>query len=337
MGYEKIRVFKKSLYFTIEDLTDLLGIKRNSVKVEICRYVKKGYISRLKRNLFILREKWDNLSFEEIFKIANIIEVPSYISLKSALIYYEITTQIQRSAFESISLKRTVKMNIDETIFNYYKINPKYYKNFIRKDDFFIATKEKSFLDALYLYSFGKYKFDISSIDFEKLDFKILKREIKNYPLKTQKKYLIKDCTNKFYTLLFEIYSTNYKKNLKIEIRKEFKKLRYEKNIAFSPYSNIQVLVNTPSLENIMKIKIESFLNRGEIRNCFDIEFLVKKGISLNIKKNVAKKVLKKIKNFKSVDYKIKLGPIIDIKERDYYVKKNFEFLTGELNKIINL
>lgn len=189
MGYEKIRVLRNSLYFTLEDFKEVIGIKKESAKVEICRYIKKGYILRLKKNLFILREKWENLSLEEIFKIANIIQVPSYISLMTALTYYEITTQIQRNIFESISLKRTIKKEIEGTIFNYYRINPEYYKNFIKKDLFFISIKEKAFLDTLYLYSLGKYRFDISSINFDKLDFKILKKEIKNYPLKTQKKF----------------------------------------------------------------------------------------------------------------------------------------------------
>ncbi|HOK55984.1 MAG TPA: hypothetical protein PKV21_04515 [bacterium] len=189
MGYEKIRVLKEKLYFTVEDFTETLGIKKDSAKVEVGRYIKKGYILRLKRNFFILREKWENLSLEEIFKIVNIIQVPSYISLMTALSYYEITTQIQQDLFESISLKRSFKKNIDSVIFNYYKIKKKYYKNFVRRENFFIAGKEKAFLDIIYLYSFGKYKFDISSIDFNKLDFKFLKKEIKNYPVRVQKKF----------------------------------------------------------------------------------------------------------------------------------------------------
>ncbi|MGC8976128.1 MAG: hypothetical protein ACP5OB_00670 [Candidatus Ratteibacteria bacterium] len=45
------------------------------------------------------------------------------------------------------------------------------------------------FLDAISFYSFGKYKFDISSIDFNKLDFKVLKKQIENYPVNVQKEF----------------------------------------------------------------------------------------------------------------------------------------------------
>jgi len=34
-------------------------------------------------------------------------------------------------------------------------------------------------------------------------------------------------------------------------------------------------------------------------------------------------------------DYKVKLGAIIEKRERDYYIKKNFEFLKNVLNRII--
>ncbi len=91
--------------------------------------------------------------------------------------------------FESISLKRSKQQQIKGVIFNYYKIKKKFYNGFEKREKFFIATKEKAFLDAIYLLSFGKYKFDISSIDFNKLDRKTLKRNILKYPLKTQKTF----------------------------------------------------------------------------------------------------------------------------------------------------
>lgn len=150
-----------------------------------------------------------------------------------------------------------------------------------------------------------------------------------------QKKYIIRDSVNKFFTILFEISSINYPRVLKIEIRKEIKKVKYEKTIAFSPYSNKQVLVNSLSLEEMINFKIESFLSRGEIRDCFDIEFLLKKGFELKIDKEKSEKLLKKIEELTPKDYKVKLASIIEKNFREYYIRKNFEFLKGELKKII--
>ena len=73
-----------------------------------------------------------------------------------------------------------------EAVFNYVKLQPQYYGEFVKKDGLFIATKEKAFLDAAYLFSFGKYRFDLDSLDMRKLDLKNLKRLLKNYPQKTQ-------------------------------------------------------------------------------------------------------------------------------------------------------
>ena len=104
-----------------------------------------------------------------------------------ALSYYEITTQVQRGVIESVCVKRTLKKTIENIEFNYfYKINRNLYFDFLKKDDFFIASKEKAFVDAVYLYSFGKYSFDFDSIDISKLDMKRIKKIIKNFPERTK-------------------------------------------------------------------------------------------------------------------------------------------------------
>lgn len=73
-----------------------------------------------------------------------------------------------------------------EAVFNYVKVQARYYGDFVKTDGIFIATKEKAFVDAAYLYSFGKYKFDVDSLDMKKLDIKKLRSIIKIYPQKTK-------------------------------------------------------------------------------------------------------------------------------------------------------
>jgi len=58
---------------------------------------------------------------------------------------------------------------------------------FTRQQNFFIATPEKAFLDAVYLMSFGRYALDLSAIDDEKLNRKEIHRISQNYPPKTRK------------------------------------------------------------------------------------------------------------------------------------------------------
>jgi predicted transcriptional regulator of viral defense system len=134
-----------------------------------------------------LREKWDNLSLEEFFKISNFLQVPSYISLMNALSYYEITTQMQKDFFESASLRRSKRLSLDGVIFNYYKLKREYYFGFQKTKEIFIALPEKAFLDSIYLYSLGKYKFDLSSLDLSKLNLNKLKEMLATYPFNIKK------------------------------------------------------------------------------------------------------------------------------------------------------
>ncbi|MBI5729811.1 MAG: nucleotidyl transferase AbiEii/AbiGii toxin family protein, partial [Ignavibacteriales bacterium] len=85
--------------------------------------------------------------------------------------------------------------------------------------------------------------------------FSKLKNEFKN-------RYKIVDAENKKYTLLFEIKSNTYKRNLKIEIRKEQIDFDWERKIAFSRFTNKQVTVKGLTLQQMMKNKIEAMLSR---------------------------------------------------------------------------
>lgn len=185
MTYPELRKLREKTYFTVEDLRGLLTIKPESARVLCSRYVKNGFFVRLKRNFYVLNERWENLTREDYFKVSNILQVPSYISLLTALSFYEVTTQIQRDYFESVSLKRSVNYNIKGASFSFYKIKRNYYFDFVRENDIFIATKEKAFIDSIYLYSFGKYKIDFSSLDIDKLDKSRITEILKLYPQKT--------------------------------------------------------------------------------------------------------------------------------------------------------
>jgi len=174
-------------YFTVEHAAAALSLKVESASVFCSRYVKNGLITKLKNNFYTSSQKLENLNQEELVLIANILQVPSYVSFMSALVYYGISTQVQRDFIESCSLKRSVEYDAKGVTFKYYRLKKELYFDFIRTNGLFIATIEKSFIDSAYLYSFGKYKFDISSLDLDKLNKARLKKLIKFYPEKTRK------------------------------------------------------------------------------------------------------------------------------------------------------
>ena len=176
----------EKLYFGYEDIARILNISYESAKVAASRYVKAGILIRIKRNLYMLFEKWAAMSLEQKFTIANLIQVPSYVSFMTALSYYEITTQLQQNYLESVALRRSRAVAIEKTFFQYTKIKPELYFGFMRIRGFFIARPEKAFVDALYLHSLGRRSIDISSLDLDKFDWPVVLQISESFPKRTQ-------------------------------------------------------------------------------------------------------------------------------------------------------
>ena len=144
--------------------------------------------------------------------------------------------------------------------------------------------------------------------------------------------YEITDSQIKHFSLLVEVRTPAYPRRLKIEIRKDIREWDLEKSIAFSKYSNRQVLLYTHTLSQTMDNKIAALITRGEIRDAFDIEFLLRKGITLPEMTMEDKSLLKKcLKSFRENDFKVKLGSILDEEMQSYYIKNHFRYLEEKL------
>jgi predicted nucleotidyltransferase component of viral defense system len=181
-------------------------------------------------------------------------------------------------------------------------------------------------------YGLNRYSGDLDFWFYREIDIEKYFSRLKDY---LTKYYTIRDAENKFYTMLFEIKSKDYPRSLKIEIRKKAGKVKTEFSIAYSKHSNIQVLVRTISLQEVMISKVEAFLNRGEIRDVFDIEFLLKKGVDLKASRDELEKLFEGIKSLSKKDYSVKLGSILDAEQRKYYVKENFKVLVMEIKRLL--
>lgn len=145
--------------------------------------------------------------------------------------------------------------------------------------------------------------------------------------------YDLTDAQNKYYTLLFEIKKALYPRKLKIEIRKKTEARDFQETIAYSPYSNQQVLLKSFTLGQMMKNKIEAFLERKEIRDVFDIEFLSRRGVNLSVDYEELKKIKEIIQGFKKRDYYVTLGSLLDDDSREYYKKNKFAYLLSLIDE----
>lgn len=176
----------KDLFFTVQRISEILGILEASSRVLCSRYVKNDLLMRLKKNVYILKNKSENLTDQNLFRLSNVIQSPSYVSLMSALSFYQVSTQVTRNLVEAISPLKSKEFDSGELYFKYIKIDPVLFFGFKRNGNFFIATPEKAFMDGIYLESLKRYSLDVSSIDFSKLSRKLLFSLSKKYPKKAQ-------------------------------------------------------------------------------------------------------------------------------------------------------
>ena len=184
--YEALLGLREKRFFTVADVALVFKIKPASAWTLCSRYLKQGIFVRLKKNVYVLEQSWKSWGRDDFLKIANFLQVPSYISFMTALSYYGLTTQLQQDFFESASLRRSREFRVKAAAFNFYKLKKELYFDFVKKGDIFIATKEKAFLDCVYLYSFGKYRIDFDSLSPDRLDRARIKKVMKIFPQKTR-------------------------------------------------------------------------------------------------------------------------------------------------------
>jgi len=188
MSYQKLLSIDKP-FFSKEDVAYALGIEPESAAVLCSRYAKKQLLTRLKRGLYARTETLANFGQIDLFRIANLLQVPSYISLTTALSHHGVTTQVQRDVVESISIKRSKTFLRGPFAFRYVKISPRLYFGFKKERDAFVASAEKATLDCFYLASMGRYPLDVSALDLTELDEQLITKLYDHFPQKTIKHF----------------------------------------------------------------------------------------------------------------------------------------------------
>lgn len=162
-------------YFSLKDLSKIVDLEENSLKVAVSRAVKDGKIVKLVNGLYT--QNINDISWENI---AINIYSPSYISFESALNYYNILSQ-QTTVLILATDKRRKNINIHNHYIIYRHIKSSLLWGYIRKDDYLIAEPEKSFLDLAYLSLNGYGHFDLEEMNLDLLDQKKIKKYLKRF------------------------------------------------------------------------------------------------------------------------------------------------------------
>ena len=139
-----------------------------------------------------------------------------------------------------------------------------------------------------------RYSVDLDFWFFKKIDEARLDSQMKRI---LGGAFELTDAAKKKNTLLYEFRKAGYPRRLKIEIRREIRAKNTEEKIAFSVHGTRQVLLRGFTLDEMTANKIAAFLGRGEVRDGFDIEFLIRRGVpppeSPELKKKIRVVVLR--------------------------------------------
>lgn len=160
-----ITLKQKLKNFIIFSLQDIRKLEAGFDLRRLSEWQKKGYIKMIRKGFYIFSDLEINES--ALFSIANKIYHPSYVSLESALNYYNL---IPEGVFTitSVSSRKTYKFKTQVASFSYHKLKPELFfgYNVIKMDNlkFKIADMEKALLDYFYFNSDMRTMDDIKSL-----------------------------------------------------------------------------------------------------------------------------------------------------------------------------
>lgn len=130
----------------------LISDNPEMLRVQVHKWVENKTLIQLKRGLYILNVP--GVKKPPDFYLANWIVFPSYVSMESALSYYELIPEAVYSTV-SITTKKTKHFNNELGNFIYHHIKNELFGGYIKLEveefSVNIADPEKSILDYLYL------------------------------------------------------------------------------------------------------------------------------------------------------------------------------------------
>ncbi|HLD26538.1 MAG TPA: hypothetical protein VJB63_01080 [Patescibacteria group bacterium] len=138
---------KNIALFTSYDIQKIFDIKATSTLKKILERLKQdNIIQSLMKNKYLFLHTTHKPSD---FATAQFLRTPSYISLESALSYYGLVDQFPYR-ISSITSTKSYSIQILSKIFIYSQVKKEYFRDYVKIDDFLIASRKKAVFDYLY-------------------------------------------------------------------------------------------------------------------------------------------------------------------------------------------
>ncbi|MFB6181640.1 MAG: hypothetical protein ABEJ24_01965 [Candidatus Magasanikbacteria bacterium] len=142
---QKLYNMGKTVY-SADELKEVWNISGNTFRQTVKRLVDKGLLFRQSKGVYSTKEDCNT------YELANTLVTPSYISLNSSLVYFDVAFQVL-TAVNSIA-RYSYKTKIDEMKYRYYKVKDEIFfdSTGIRtRNSITIASPERAICEAYYL------------------------------------------------------------------------------------------------------------------------------------------------------------------------------------------
>jgi predicted transcriptional regulator of viral defense system len=134
-------------------LLKVAGIKASQIELQLVRWVKSGYLLKLRRGVYVLGKPYRKIE-PHPFLIANQLQRGSYVSFQSVLSYYDLIPEhVPVVTSATTGRPETVKTPMGSFIFRHLKAG--LFSGFRQvqiadRQQAVIATSEKALVDLLY-------------------------------------------------------------------------------------------------------------------------------------------------------------------------------------------
>lgn len=167
--------------------------------MNLVRWQEKGYILKLRNRWYAFTEAESNENLEWL--AANLIYAPSYISLHTALSWYNLIPEMIATT-TSVTTRKTNKFNTSLGSFDYHRLKPELFGfGYVLENmdstgqgtsrQIMVATSQKALLDFFYIYSYYNTEKDIEDLRLNEMELKaILNPEFYQYLARYKSKAL---------------------------------------------------------------------------------------------------------------------------------------------------
>jgi len=154
---------REATVFTLKEITLLFpNLTYKTILNKLIYAIKTNRLKKIRKGIYAK----DRFNFLEV---ANKLYTPSYISFETVLQKEGIVFQVYKTVFVASYLTRNIKLKENEIFYRKLINEVLLNSNGVEKiNNYFVATKERAFLDAIFLYK--NYHFDnLKPLDWEKI------------------------------------------------------------------------------------------------------------------------------------------------------------------------